>query len=353
MWPVTLALAAPGARELEQDVSAADRWIRSWRTFAENHPHAELRWRQVTSRIGKQAVPSHLEVPDPGTLAALTGNSDHWEAATAWASAVSVTPTGLRTLVRVPVEEIETVLAVATWLKANPRSGLMARQLPIEGIGTKWISGRYAALALLVGAADHPKEDDDRLTALGLRRRPEYVRLAVLDPALRGAVGGMRDIAVESHQLSDLSWRPSRVVVIENLETAVTLPDLDETVVIHSLGHNVEPLRDLRWVREAPRLVYWGDLDAAGLTILNRVRSLGLPARSILMDEATLRSHRRLAVSEDKPPKYPRLTLLSADEAAAYEGLQAGRWGPSLRLEQERIPLQVAVAALRRAVELS
>jgi len=45
-----------------------------------------------------------------------------------------------------------------------------------------------------------------------------------------------------------------------------------------SLRHDVDALRDLDWARTAPRVTYWGDIDAQGFAIRSRVRGLGYPA---------------------------------------------------------------------------
>lgn len=364
--PLTFSLGAPGARELESDVASVDAWIRTWTQFTARHPTAALRRKTVTTRIGKQSIPTHLDVATPADLAELLGQSETWAAALVWGrAAASFEPeSGLnaplvRALCTVPVGEVARVMAVASWLRDNPRSGLMPRQLPVEGIDTKWIAGRYRVLKALLHPglaegdlrADASSDPDDspeeiKLTALGLRPRPHYVRLTVLDAQLRAALGGLRDVAVATEQLSALTWAPDHVLVVENLETAVSLPDMPGTVVVHSLGHDIEPLRGLGWALAARRVTYWGDIDAEGLAILSRVRGLGYSANSILMDAATLLTYQHLAVSEPDEPRFTGAAHLTPRERETYEGLRANRWGERLRLEQERIPLDAGIAAL-------
>ena len=364
--PLTFSLGAPGARELESDVASVDAWIRAWTQFTDRHSATGLRRKTVTTRIGKQSIPTHLDIATPGYLANLLGQSETWAAALAWSEAAAnfepesgLSAPLLRALCAVPVGEIGRLMAVASWLRDNPRSGLMPRQLPVEGIDTKWIAGRYRVLKALLrpglgqgdSEPDAPSDADDspeeiKLTALGLRPRPHYVRLTVLDSELRAALGGLRDVSVATEQLSALTWSPDHLLVVENLETAVSLPDMAGTVVVHSLGHDIEPLRGLGWALAARRVTYWGDIDAEGLAILSRVRGLGYPAASILMDAKTLFTYQHLAVSEPDEPRFAEALHLTAIERETYEGLRANRWGERLRLEQERIPLDVGIAAL-------
>ena len=41
-----------------------------------------------------------------------------------------------------------------TWLRANPASGMLLRQLPIEGIDTKWLSSHAQLILALLGDSD-------------------------------------------------------------------------------------------------------------------------------------------------------------------------------------------------------
>ncbi|MBP8921814.1 MAG: hypothetical protein KBG85_19125, partial [Micropruina sp.] len=55
----------------------------------------------------------------------------------------------------------------------------------------------------------------------------------------------------------------------------------------HGNGLAAPALAQVPWVRAA-RLLYWGDLDTYGLSILSMVRQALPQAESLLMDTATL-----------------------------------------------------------------
>ena len=60
--------------------------------------------------------------------------------------------------------------ATVAWLGIHPTSGLLLRQLPIEGIGTKWLAHAVLVLALL-GDPDFPDKRQARTTC---RHRARY-----------------------------------------------------------------------------------------------------------------------------------------------------------------------------------
>ena len=112
-------------------------------------------------------------------------------------------------------------------------------------------------------------------------------------------------------------------------------------------GYGFAALQGAKWL-ERTKIIYWGDLDTHGLAILSQFRC-ELPradVRSALMDPQTLLRYRRLWVDEGSPKKgqLPKLTdleqtaleMLRSEDSEAYHK----------RLEQERIPLKDACAAL-------
>jgi hypothetical protein len=117
----------------------------------------------------------------------------------------------------------------------------------------------------------------------------------------------------------------------------------------------------LPWLVEAPLLVYWGDIDAAGYEILDGFRGDGVPASSMLMDLVTFERYERYGTSLDRrgntlgPGTRRDLPHLDAAERTLYHALTDPAWKRHRRIEQERIPLADALAALRllQARELS
>lgn len=70
---------------------------------------------------------------------------------------------------------------------------------------------------------------------------------------------------------------------------------------------------------------------------------------SLLMDEHTLMAYRRFCVEEPVQTSLRELPLLTESERSVFEDLITGRWGPRLRLEQERIPWDYVIGKIRTA----
>ena len=244
-WPLTLTLSPPRRADLDGALTEAGEHIRAWTTFEQDHPEATVEWVTRRTKVGPQELPARLCVASPHLVAAIIGRQQHYATAVARWGALSATwpdhpqlRTALAEAIRLDDDDFNRALDVAAWLAEHPNSGLMPRQLPVEGIGAKWITSHSPLLTLLVspdaGAADAAEplavgagSVDPRLTAsaeamadtdnqtaeqiatlnaLGLRPRPAYVRVALLDPADRARFAGIRDVAVSSEQLA----RPSR-----------------------------------------------------------------------------------------------------------------------------------------------
>jgi putative transposase len=109
----------------------------------------------------------------------------------------------------------------------------------------------------------------------------------------------------------------------------------------------------LRWLQTAERVLYWGDIDRAGLQIVASLRRLRIQIQPILMDCATMDTHRDHAHKALKI-QAAELTVpegLTADETLLYERLNThyARTGEEWQLEQEHLPAHTVESALAAA----
>ena len=79
--------------------------------------------------------------------------------------------------------------------------------------------------------------------------------------------------------------------MVENEITYLAFPLPGGAIVIFGGGYAVDALEPLDWLTGLD-LIYWGDIDTHGFAILNRLRHRFGHARSMLMDRATLFTHR-------------------------------------------------------------
>ena len=239
--------------------------------------------------------------------------------------------------------DFDLLCRAARWFAECRASGLTARQVPVEGMGTKWLAARESVVRRLAGVDD-----------LGLLSgRPPRVHLTYLDPAHLARGGRRHDVATVG-DVDAVAYRPRVVLISENRDTAQLFPGIDGGIALEGEGRGAGAAALLPWVRDAPELWYWGDMDADGLEILHGFRAAGLPVRSLFMDLPAYRLWERFGVDHDhggRPigQRAPRdVSLLTPPERELYLALCSPEWTRHRRIEQERIPLDEAAAVVRR-----
>jgi len=360
-WPLAVSLGEPTERQVVEDAALIRSWVDAWSAWRDPE---QLHWEERRwPRLGSQQLPARLRLESGADVARVVGESARWQLAgerydglvQRW-STLAGSPALIRNLdllADYAAPDFERLLALILWLEQNPRSGHYLRQLPIAGMDTKWIDGRRRGLVSeLFRAIRGEGEGDDFHELCGLRQAPHRIRMRVLCQRLRRQVGGLGDIEAPIEELAALDLQPERIVIVENLETGIALPQHAGCVAFMKLGTGVSVLAELPWLRDRPAL-YWGDIDTHGFAILDRARSALPLARSVLMDETTLLAHRAWWVEEAEPHRDADLPHLTGAERAVFDRLRANLWGQAVRLEQERIPWPAAISTLREALEAS
>lgn len=358
--PLSVSLRAPSDRDVAGAPAAMRVWLAAWMAFDDESTRGRLQrevcWKSVNWRLmGNVTLPQRVLFASVDAIAACAGMRRHWETLTKrWAALCGRHPAlegkrdGAKALVaasRWADDDFERLTEFLAWGERNPASGLYLRQLPLVGIDTKWIEGRLPVLVPLLQSAFG--RDGDIHQLLGLRRAPGTVRMRLLDASLRAQMLGMSDIQMPVEGWNTVFRKPPvRLLVVENMETGLAIPDLADAAVVMGLGNAVTVLQDIAWARAA-EILYWGDIDTWGFHILSRARSVFPQLQSVLMTEAVIESHRHLWTTEATQDRRPA-PFLTEDEAGILNGLQQGRWGPNVRLEQERVHWPLAVAELSR-----
>lgn len=400
---LVLGLKPPTEAAVLADRGAAQEWVRQWREV-DGVRGCTVDWElRAWSRVGGQHVPVRLRLEDPAAVAAFAGGKDAalWrtladragqvrgrflvdgqpgegapgpgaepgsggETGPGGAPVLSGEPElgggdglgggsgvslaeGLGAVMRrhraaiaaLSEAEFAQVLDAAAWLAARPVERLRPRQMPLRGVDSKWFARHRSLVSAL-----HAVLTGGR--ALDILDPEDRVRIRILGrSAFEGAGGlaGLTDLAAPVEQIAGLPLRPRLVIVSENLESMLALPDWDGVVAVHGSGYAVSVIERIDWLRGAP-VLYWGDLDSHGFAILHRLRTHLPAATSVLMDEETLVAHRDLWVREEKPHR-GEFDTLTGQEARALARVRAEG---DARLEQERIPWEVARARLEGAV---
>jgi hypothetical protein len=235
------------------------------------------------------------------------------------------------------------LLATVRWIEQRQAPDMYLRQVDVPGVDTKFIERHKGVLAELLDAQLDPSrllaDAPDFAGRYGFLRKPAYVRFRVA----RG-FRGFSEMFVRTNEFTAPPDCVTRAYVMENEITYLAFPVPEAAMAILGGGYAVPMLEPLGWLADLD-LVYWGDIDTHGFTILHRLRNRLPHARSMLMDRATLLAHRDHWGTEPVPAT-AALGGLDQDEADLYADLISNAYAPSVRLEQERIRFSAVEAAV-------
>jgi len=237
------------------------------------------------------------------------------------------------------------LLRVAQYFLEHPLPGLFARELPLMGLGTKFVEQHKAILMPLLNAVLPPEAVDAAYTGLsqfeqrfGLCTDPPRIRFRWLDATLAERyTGGLHDLSLPLPDMAGKPWQVQRVFIVENktnmlrADVFLTLPQMEGAMAIFGSGKAASLLSSVSLLKDA-QVFYWGDMDAEGFDILDHLLQFFPHAKAFCMDDETLEAFAHQAVSgSGAPPRNcPRL---DADQQQLYRRLCT----ENIRLEQEQI----------------
>ena len=264
-------------------------------------------------------------------------------------------------------------------LKRTPN--IYVRQVSLPLMDTKFIERNYRMIdELLILCL--PKERDlqeyeplesdkqgykksrsfsDFVKRWGFANKKEMIRWRMLDPKMSSSLyegaGSMIDSIVPIDVLAHLKLNFEHVIVCENEVCYLNLPAITNSIAIFGSGYKVGLLSELPWLKDKD-IIYWGDIDTHGFNILNSFREAlnysfkdshydaSLKVRTMLMDMDTLKSNKHYIVQESESVS-TFLATLKGKEYLCYEALINHSMGKQVRLEQELIPFDQVLAALK------
>lgn len=368
IFPHELRLRQPGGAEIGQAFDAVRAWIGALVGMARDQRGFgyELVWRDINHRqLGRNRIPVAARILSEEDALRIVGRAADARRFDRLAKMTLEAFPDLRSwLHRQPLkllayaEAWERILAVLRWFKAHPRPGIYLRQLDIEGVDTKFIESHKALLAQLLddimppetilASANGVRQFESRF---GLSTKPALIRFRLLDPGCY--IGGLSDLSIPVAQFAALESKVERVFVTENDVNALAFPPVRAGMVVFGGGYGIDRLAQAAWLRGRD-VLYWGDIDTHGFAILDRFRSHVPHARSMLMDLATLETHRSLWGREDASTRFTgELGRLTDDERQLFVELRDDVHAKHLRMEQERIPYAWVVDAIRNALASS
>lgn len=362
-WPWVVPLGRPTERDVLTDARSVLAWRDAWvdaKVLGDFEVETDvIAWRA----IGTQTVPVRVLFVNTKAIAKVAGLLPLWtQVVTRAKRFVALWPGIEEAMVRewamLADWSDDAVLAlerVLTWFVDHPKSGLYLRQLPIEGVDTKWfteprkkvvqrllVAIREAKVGAVLGTEPSEVLGPDMTfeTVCGLKPFPKLIRARLLDEVDQKLFYGLSDLSLPLDEWAQLPLYPEIVFISENLQTGLAFEAHPKSVVFFGLGAGVTQLAAIPWVRTA-RIIYWGDVDTYGLEILAHLRSVLPQTESVMMNRQTLEAFRGLAVAENRQASGAHVEHLRENEREVFDALKVGDLA-GLRLEQERIPWSVA-----------
>lgn len=351
-WPWTVTLTNLNGQTLNERWSDVWRWILDWNSWADAN---RCTLTGTNRRVGgaTRAIPTRITIPDITTAAASTGADwpERLGAARRRARVLhdqfpeTLTSGLLRGAFALSDVDFDLARTAASWFHQHNATGLTARQVPIAGLHAKWLDRNMRIVTELSGRAE-----------LGLVTRPSRIHFSYLDGCWLRQGNRRRDSVALDEPNQAPGYQPQVILITENKDSALFFPELTGGIVIEGNGNAVIRLAKIPWIVACPHIFYWGDLDAHGLVILDRLRSTGIDAEAILMDQTTLARYAPYAspTSADGSPLpegVPTPTpFLTGAERSLLERITDPAWEGPRRIEQERVPLDAAHGRLMQAL---
>jgi hypothetical protein len=357
-FPHAFPLGRPTASDLRGAYAAVHALTVEWQSWARLHGVQLTYETRVASGGTRQTVPTHAHVNSLDHASAIVGGDwpdrlargrDRLSALTDRYPLLDDVSRLVKLVDSYSSVDFSLLLTVTDWYLEDPTRarGITPRQVPIPGVHAKWLQAHRPAVQALAGLDD-----------LGLLPpHAPRIHFTYLDPGYRAGGGRIHDSATVGDTFLP-AYLPEVVVISENKDTALHFPTLERGISVEGVGRGGATVASFSWIQEAPLVVYWGDIDKDGYEILNGYRAdFSRELVSILMDPTTYEAFEPFGTNLDQlgreiTPGTPRvLDRLHPDERVVYLQLLDAEHAGHRRIEQERIPLDRAQQAVRRAVE--
>ncbi len=346
--PIEIPLRGPTASQIGADLGAARDWVTALDGGRRGDTRYSLVWQTIGGRhVGRNTLPRRAIISTYEQAWALLNVKAAVQQFERLLELAADDPAVHAWLFQNPFRAIDLasefprLIDAHRWLDTHRDSRRFLRQISAPGVDTKFTERHRGVLASILGVSSTAS---GFVTGLGLQTKPEFVRLRP-SPSL-GLLEHVSEVSLRADELTRIDLRPSRVLVIENEITYLSVDVPAHGAVFWGKGFEIDRIGRLPWLTDVP-VRYWGDLDTHGFAILDRLRAWLPQTESILMDRETLFAHRDRWVTEPSPTT-AALRHLSPAEHDLYADLADDSLGERVRLEQERIDWAWALEHLER-----
>ncbi|MDO5746670.1 MAG: DUF2220 family protein [Actinomycetaceae bacterium] len=336
----SLPLGTPTLHVAQNSPQKVQNWIDLWQEEINDFPHWNLQLMSPTWRnVEFTSIPARVTIMGPGIIADLLGKSDDWkllrkryselydrlatknnESASIIASAMKKCLPEIRSCTD---DDFTYVIDLAIWLRNNASSATHMRELMMSG--QRWMMEHATFISILVEAA----RACSGLTGgrdIGITTPPDGMRWTYfLDESLRPA--GIRSFMATIDQLAQLRLKPKVVLLCQSQYFLYAMPDLPDTIAIHTGTQDITAFAQLPWVREAT-VLYWGSIDTNNFGNVNQLRKHHPRVRTVLMDSSTLLKYEDMwdCETEASVERFPHLIPVERETCSFILQLGTSRY---------------------------
>lgn len=346
-WPVRLPVGRPPAKLIAGDWLAVTEQIKRWRDVRTG----QVIWESVNYRATGEAfeIPVSWEISTPGEwVEATTDRAVASEFSSLASILAAADPLFHPLFIRQrslwkdkPIGEILKAAELAMQLEPGCACGVPLRALSLAGIDSKFFERHRGLIIRLLDLRFDGEAGRQGLeTFLNAWRESDHWLLVV---DLDGELLPFSQQRVRSSELVEADLTVPRLLIIENERCLHLLPcPLPGAIAILGLGNNLSWL-SAPWIQRT-QVVYWGDIDTWGLSLLANARRIVPGIVPILMDRTTFERYARTsAVAEPVTASSVPPDGLLPYEKDLYLHLQTCEYG---RIEQEFIPMSEVARSL-------
>tara|TARA_R110001599_G_scaffold348751_1_gene576298 strand:- start:1546 stop:2760 length:1215 start_codon:yes stop_codon:yes gene_type:complete len=362
-FPISISLKPPRGQEAAVGLRQYQHFVEAWRAFPNQ---SCVVWESRTFRqLSDQTLPARFLVNDIGALAELLGEEERsalavWEARISRILAEPFAQEGaaqkelfdvlvdhLEVLDGFSENDLELLVKLIPQLKPGLGAGCYLRALPVVYVDTKFIEQnlRFVERLLDVQYQGSVTIAGGLLAWLNCLENPKgWLFVRPLCESSQAALGGLPILQMDTATLQNFELPASNILVVENVQSGLALPPLNNTIAVFGGGRNTSWL-SATWLI-SKQVAYWGDIDSEGLGILSDARGRCSIINALMMDEKTVDKFSSRMVEE---PDFVRAFPgnLKDHEFDLFCKLREGCFGKP-RLEQERLSSDYILLNLAR-----
>lgn len=351
-FPISMSLRPPRGQEAAAGLWQYQNFVEAWKAFPNRS--CVLWEKRAFRQLSDQNLPARFSVRDIGTLAEVLGEEERsalagWESRISRILAEPFAQEGVaqKELFNVLVDhlevldgffenDLELLVKLIPQLKPGLGAGCFLRALPVVYVDTKFIEQNLRFLERLLDVLHQGNVTTagGLLAWLNCSENPKgWLFVRPLCESSQAALGGLPILQMDTATLQNFELPASNILVVENVQSGLALPPVNNTIAVFGGGRNTSWL-SATWLI-SKQVAYWGDLDSEGFSILSDARGRCSIINPLMMDEETVDKFSSRMVEEPDFVRSPP-TNLQDHEFNLFCKLREGCFGKP-RLEQERL----------------